>query len=137
MSTPPIAIFAHDKKGDGGDSARHWLKARVASPPHKVLVGVPSPNSRKGATHSMQKASVYQNSLQAVAFPQHLSGYKNPHDPSHKNDKSAYISSYKGNFGPVDDKPVKFRDGMPIDARRVPGKPLMDWEPFNEGPSAL
>lgn len=34
-------------------------------------------------------------------------------------------SSYKGNFGPVDDKPVKFRDGMPIDARRVPGKPLM------------
>lgn len=121
-----------------------------------------------GATHSMYKPSVYQNSLQAVAFPQHLSGYKNPLDPSHKNDKSSYIryatpksltsqqqttsgtfqhcscaglavhqsecltlplllccSSYKGNFGPVDDKPVKFRDGMPIDARRVPGKPLM------------
>ena len=54
MSTPPIAIFAHDKRGDGADAARSWLKGRVASPPHTQLVGVPSPNSRKGEVQKQQ-----------------------------------------------------------------------------------
>lgn len=38
---------------------------------------------------------------------------------------SKCCSSYKQAYGPIDDKPVKFRDGMPIDARRISGKPLM------------
>lgn len=38
---------------------------------------------------------------------------------------SAYCSSYNQAYGPIDDKPVRFRDGIPIDARRVTGKPLM------------
>ncbi len=46
-----------------------------------------------GATQTMYKPSVYQNSLQAVPFPQHLSGYKDPLDCSHKSDKSAFIRS--------------------------------------------
>ena len=41
----------------------------------------------------MSKPSIYQNSLQAVPFPQQLSGYKDPLDLSHKSDKSAYIRS--------------------------------------------
>jgi hypothetical protein len=41
----------------------------------------------------MYKPGVYQNSLQAVPFPQHLSGYKDPLDCSHKSDKSAFIRS--------------------------------------------
>ena len=41
----------------------------------------------------MVKPSVYQNSLQAVPFPQQLSGYKDPQDVSHRSDKSAFIRS--------------------------------------------
>ena len=41
----------------------------------------------------MHKSTVYQNSLQAVPFPQHLTGYKDPLDFSHKRDKSAFIRS--------------------------------------------
>ncbi len=46
-----------------------------------------------GTTQTMYKPGVYQNSLQAVPFPQHLSGYKDPLDCSHKSDKSAFIRS--------------------------------------------
>ena len=46
-----------------------------------------------GATQTMYKPGVYQNSLQAVPFPQHLTGYKDPLDSSHKSDKSAFIRS--------------------------------------------
>ncbi|DBA91651.1 TPA: hypothetical protein ACH3X1_003254 [Trebouxia sp. C0004] len=132
MSAPPIAIFAHDKKAETHAESRAWLKSRVSSPPSKApLLHKQTPVSRKGATQTMYKSSVYQNSLQAVPFPQHLSGYKDPLDCSHKSDKSAFISSYNRAYGPIDDKPVKFRDGMPIDARRISGKPLMAPKPPN------
>lgn len=138
MSAPPIAIFAHDKKAETHADSRAWLKSRVSSPPLKSpTLLTHSPLTRKGTTQTMHKSTVYQNSLQAVPFPQYLTGYKDPLDFSHKRDKSAFISSYKTSYGPIDDKPVKFRDGMPIDARRITGKPLMDWGPHQEGSSSL
>lgn len=138
MSAPPIAVFAHDKKAETHADSRAWLKSRVSSPPLKApVLHKHSPVSRKGATQTMYKPGVYQNSLQAVPFPQHLTGYKDPLDCSHKSDKSAFISSYNRAYGPIDDKPVKFRDGMPIDARRISGKPLMDWGSQQEGSTPL
>ncbi|KAL3137686.1 hypothetical protein ABBQ38_004959 [Trebouxia sp. C0009 RCD-2024] len=138
MSAPPIAIFAHDKRAENHPDPRNWLKTRVSSPPQKANhMMAHSPVHRKGATQTMFKSSVYQNSLQAVPFPQQLSGYKDPQDMSHRSDKSAFISSYNRAYGPIDDKPVRFRDGMPIDARRVSGKPLMDWGSQQEGSSSL
>ena len=54
----------------------------------------PSPHALyAGATQTMFKPSVYQNALQAVPFPQPLTGYKDPEDESHRSDKSAFIRS--------------------------------------------
>ena len=52
-----------------------------------------TPRGVAGATQTMVKPSVYQNSLQAVPFPQQLTGYKDPQDASHRSDKSAFIRS--------------------------------------------
>ena len=49
MSSPPVAIFAHDKKADSHTDPRAWLKTRVSSPPQKAYPQMGhSPVHRKG-----------------------------------------------------------------------------------------
>lgn len=62
--------------------AKMWISLLTRDP-----VGI------AGATQTMAKPSVYQNSLQAVPFHQQLSGYKDPQDAFHRSDKSAFIRS--------------------------------------------
>ena len=113
------AHFCDINKNDSKKDSRRWLKNSGGSPSTKQpihdlqstrhrkgqlltkrhehhavhAVGTVSIPMVAGVTQTMFKPSVYQNSLQAVAFPQHLSGYKDPLDYSHKSDKSAYIRS--------------------------------------------
>ena len=120
MAFPTIpAHFVDIKDKDLKKDSRRWLKNSGGSPSIKPPIhDLQSTRHRKGqlltrrhvhhlvhafgfvsipdaagVTETMYKPSVYQNSLQAVAFPQHLSGYKDPLDYSHKSDKSAYIRS--------------------------------------------
>ena len=116
---PMPGHFCDINKNDSRKDSRIWLKNSGGSPSTKPPIhdlqitrhrkgqlltrrheqhlvhafGIVSIPAVAGVTQTMYKPSVYQNSLQAVAFPQHLSGYKDPLDYSHKSDKSAYIRS--------------------------------------------
>lgn len=87
---PMPGHFCDINKQDSKRDSRRWLKSSGGSPSTKPPVhDLQITRHRKGVTQTMYKPSVYQNSLQAVAFPQHLSGYKDPLDYSHKSDKTA------------------------------------------------
>ena len=88
MATPPIAIFAHDKKAETNTDARAWLKSRVVSSPKAQIVLTHSPVHRKGpeirpdmlvcASNKRDVPSIRRcntNDVQAKRLPELFAGY--------------------------------------------------------------
>ena len=80
----------------------------------------------------MQKSFIHCNEIIGVPFSIKKTGFKDPFDHCNRTDRHnggefrTYQSLYGASHGSVDQKPVKFRkDGIPVSAQRIPGKPLM------------
>ena len=83
-------------------------------------------------TNTMEKSFIHCNEIIGVPFRIKKTGYKDPFDHCNRTDRHnggefrTYQSLYGASHGSVDQKPVKFRkDGIPVSAQRIPGKPLM------------
>ena len=87
---------------------------------------------RKAETNTVAKSYQHCNEMIGVPFHIKKTGYKDPFDHCNRTDRHnggefrTYQSLYGASHCNVSQKPVKFRkDGIPVSAQRIPGKPLM------------